>query len=1229
MNCCRSVFAAAVLACLGTLTHAASLEIFRVNLDPLIDKAAHRQPQFAVDVARRMNSESSGTWTVDGINATWEYSIRIPTAVSMAFHATRLTLPAQGTLILTGGGQSFTYNGRDLHRAEFWSRPLRGDEIAMRITVPRALRHQALMQVDTFQAGYKSLSAGIADHPHYRALMASVSAATTSCVENYACDATPQTQNEANASVAIVISNKFVCSGTLLNDVPQDGAPYVLTARHCENGLDGGGDPGAASSVEVFWNSVTPCGQALLSIFDSYSQTQYGAITVVEQQDEWLLKLDSTPSIANAYFAGWDASGGALVGGYTIDYAGANTQQYVTWAGNAATVDYSASALQLGYASTYWGVVNSRGSIDRGASGAGIFNANNLLVGSSSRAVLGQCPANPPPVPSKDTQVALFNRFASTWNSTADSTSSTHVTIQAVLDPDNTGATSVTGIAGIPPSAYLFTSQAAAQTGTSILLQFNTTIGAVCTATGGVSGDGWSGTLNAYPGDSITIVENNPGVVTYGMKCVSGNRSSSAQVSVTWSLAPPTLTFYAGSASQFVGVSDLFIWHSNQSSCAATGGMPGDGWAGSLSGSGQVQVTETQPGTYSYTLNCGTGNQAISQTLTLIWGLPTASMHLFTDPGLRIGQNIWIQWAGSGDCTASGGAPGDGWAGPLTGAFGNLFVTEQSAGTYVFTVSCGPAAVAATAQVTYDFSGAPATAALTPAQSSYLIDLAVQAIPNLLTWTSNVQPCELDYAGPESGLLVSGYPAHGTDNEPRRIAGTYTYTLTCGTGPAQATATTTINWTQQPNPKVILTTRDGNEFPLLTGGFLRYSTNVLPCTGTGGTPGDNWTGNLPFYGGPNDFAGGEVIEPVAGTYTFTITCGVGNTASAQATVVYNNLGGSVLTLTPGGEYVSIYAGQPVLLAWTSAIGPCTGYGGTTGDGWSGPHPQQGSLAVIEPLGFDGPLSLVCGTGSAAVEAQSLIWVYAPASAVTAGLSASPSRNEVGHTVSLQWSSYEAASCTATGGVAGDGWTGTLPFYSGSMAVVESQPGTVSYGLTCQNGSLSDHVTMSVQWDLAPTITLSSSTQSTFWSTPFTLTWSSGNGASNCNATEDDGTGFTFSGYYGDSGSLTLQESSGAQHSYTMSCQSNYGVVQAKTVVNFKASTSGSGSGGSGSGSGGSSGGSSAGSSGGGGGDLDAETIALLALVAALRIGVVRVRLRKASRARASSSNRLVRLAVAR
>jgi hypothetical protein len=1150
--------------------------------------------QFAVDVARRINSESSGKWQTVGENSVWDYSIRIPTSVSMAFHASRLLLPQQGTLTIAGGGQTFVYKASELHRAEFWSRPVRGDQIAVRITVPKAMRHQALIEVAAFQAGYRSLAAGIPDHPHYSALKARVSAAAAGCVENYVCDASASTQNSANASVAIVISNKFECSGTLLNDVPQDGTPYLLTARHCENGEDGGGDPAAAASVEIFWNSVTPCGQTLLSIFDSFSQVQFGGTTVVEQQDEWLIRLDSQPAFSGVYYAGWDASGGNLIDGYTVDYSGANTQQFVTWAGMAVTEDFSAQDLAVGYASTFWGVVNSLGSIDHGGSGSGLFNGNNLLVGSASRAIPAQCPANPPPVPSNNTTVALFNKLASTFKSTVDASSTTgSATLASVLDPAHTGATSMPGIAGTPPTAYISALQSAAQTGATVQLQYgSSSASAVCTATGGVAGDGWSGVLAAYPDGNFGAVETTAGVVTYGITCVSGSRSSSAQVTVTWSLAPPTLMFYdqTGSYGLYAGIVNPLVWSSNQASCVATGGAAGDGWGGALPGSGQVNVTESLPGSYAYTLTCGTGSQAISQTLNLTFAAPTASLQLFAQPGLRFGQTITLLWNGSGNCTASGGGTGDGWSGPLTGNFDAVYLTEQTAGTYVYTISCGPTAIAATAQVSYKFTGGPPAASLTAAQPTQMIDLSVQEYPALLSWTSNIQPCAIDYTGPVSGNVLSGYPSQGTDTQPQQIAGTYTYTLTCGTGSTPATSTATIDWTQQPNPKVTLSTEHGNEF-LLSGGYLVWTTNVLPCVGSGGTPGDGWTGTLPYYGGPGNSSAALVSEPSAGTYTFTLTCGTGNTATAQATAVYNNVGGSALTLTPGGTDV-VFEGQPALLTWNSTVGPCTGYGGTAGDGWSGSHPQQGSIGVVEPLGFEDYLSLVCGTGTNAVEAQTQIWVYQPATQIRAQLGSSSSIAVVGHPVTLSWNGDEAASCSATGGVAGDGWSGTLPWV-GSLTVAEAQPGAVSYGLTCQNGSLSGQSSVTVQWQAAPSVTLTSSTQKGVLGTTFTLTWSSANGASGCTASEDGGQSGGFNGSLPDSGSMSIQEAAGAQHTYTVLCSSSYGNVQAQVVVNFTAPA---GSGGSGSSGGGSSGGGHS-----GGGKLDLNTILLLALFVAVRI----------------------------
>src|SRR6202000_2949582 len=183
------------------------------------------------------------------------------------------------------------------------------------------------------------------------------------------------------------------------------------------------------------------------------------------------------------------------------------------------------------------------------------------------------------------------------------------------------------------PDTRLFASYATAQTGTPDQLQYLATVGAICTATGGVSGDGWGGTLIAdNQFHYVQVTEFNPGIVSYVMTCVSGSRSSSQQVSVNWSLAPPALIIFPTNQA-YAGAPDVFSWQSNQSSCVAGGGTPGDGWSGSVPGSGQVQVVETQPGTYNYTLVCGVGAQSVTETVTVTWAQPTVALQLNTAPG--------------------------------------------------------------------------------------------------------------------------------------------------------------------------------------------------------------------------------------------------------------------------------------------------------------------------------------------------------------------------------------------------------------------------------------------------------------------------------------------------------------------------------------------------------------------------------------------------------------------
>jgi hypothetical protein len=232
--------------------------------------------------------------------------------------------------------------------------------------------------------------------------------------------------------------------------------------------------------------------------------------------------------------------------------------------------------------------------------------------------------------------------------------------------------------------------------------------------------------------------------VTYVLTCVSGARTAAAQVTVIWSVQTPAVTLSALlPVPAYVGNSYALAWSSNQSSCSASGGSSGDGWTGSaLSSSGQLQVNESVPGTYNYTITCVTGSQTVSQSVSATYSAPTAAIKLYTPTGLRFGQAIILEWNSSNACTASGGGSGDSWGGSVA-SNGFFSLSEQTAGTYTYTISCGPAGAAAVAQVSYTFNNAAPTATLTATQSSQVINLLQQTYPTLLSWSSNVEACEV------------------------------------------------------------------------------------------------------------------------------------------------------------------------------------------------------------------------------------------------------------------------------------------------------------------------------------------------------------------------------------------------------------------------------------------------------------------------------------------------------
>ena len=337
---------------------AVPVHLVRTDLEPLIREGARSPVQFAVNVPFAASVRTAGVWSVTGDRAVWRYAVRIPTAVSMSFHAAPVYLPAGATLTVKSAVTTTHYSARDVTEADVWSRIQPGDTLEFTLDVARSERSNVKLSIISLQAGYRGLGAGVPDHPYFAKLKLQQQAAgASSCAQNYMCNVTAANSPLAKATIGIIVANEVQCTGTLINDVPQDNAPYVLTARHCESGVLGGGLPGSAAAVTVYWDATTPCGQTLGALYDPGVVTQTGATTVVEQQDAWLIRLNYNPSVTDAQFAGFDASGGAIQGGYTVQHALGLDKQFTEWFGQAYAAQ-EAGVLAVQYTSDFWEVVN-------------------------------------------------------------------------------------------------------------------------------------------------------------------------------------------------------------------------------------------------------------------------------------------------------------------------------------------------------------------------------------------------------------------------------------------------------------------------------------------------------------------------------------------------------------------------------------------------------------------------------------------------------------------------------------------------------------------------------------------------------------------------------------------------------------------------------------------------------------------------------------------------------
>jgi hypothetical protein len=752
------------------------------------------------------------------------------------------------------------------------------------------------------------------------------------------------------------------------------------------------------------------------------------------------------------------------------------------------------------------------------------------------------------------------------------------VTLRSVLDAANTGQTVTSGYGILPAPVTLASSTPSQNSYQLITLTWSAPGAQTCTATGGLSGDGWTGTLPAS--GSLQLTETTGGQVTYGVRCTAGTLIGNATTAVTWTLLPAFANLSVSSPVTAAGNTIQLQWFANTTPCTASGGTAGDGWAGTKANSGTQNVPVLSIGSITYTLTCGSGNR-IAMGQQIVTANPPSAAIIADGTQLRYGQPVNLSWTAEGTCTQSGGAAGDGWGGALPGpGSSSQTVTEAAPGTYIYTITCAGGGQQSQASATVVFTNAAPASTLVakPTSEEIATDPGAPIYDPNLTWTANVRPCTITYTGPgnlQGSVTLQGNFPGGTAFDSQQVAGAFNYVLTCGTGANQVVAGAAINWFTN-DPAVTLTVNSTWAVGIPNG--VVWNSNVFPCTGSGGVSGDGWAGSK---AGP--VGSQNVTEAATGTDMFTITCGSGAQvvqAQSTATVI-------VPTATITASASSLQVGQPLTIRWNATLANCTSSitPGSPG-GWGTVLSASGGFQTTENTPGMYTYAVNCQGAQASTQVT-----FTPGPVQAVSLAAKPASAVVNSPVTLSWSTSNVSTCNAAGGTSGDGWTGSLPT-SGSQQVTELTVGAVTYSLVCYG--LQGSAQGSTQVTYAPLVpsesattpaaTLSASPTSQTAGQSTTLSWTSKN-ASACTASGgsgDDG----WTGGLALSGSMPITESTPGSYSYSIVCSGAPPAATAKVAVDFTEASSGGGSGG----------------GGGGGGELDplCSFLLLLALLRRLR-----------------------------
>lgn len=328
-------------------------------------------------------SVQDGEWSfpADG-SAVWRLALNTADATYIGLHFETLSLPAGSRLTLTGAhGQSGPFSAADQGtNGALWVPLVHGKEAVLEVALPAASLSELRFGNTTLQYGVVALDG--------RRPQTKAEGDAGNCHNNVACPVGDDWPLAIDATVLLIIGNRVVCNGALLNNTRGDGSPLIITADHCGIRSDGvaEGDGYPADSVTAIFNfQSTQCDRSA-GVSDEDRINGATLLYRDTRSDTSLIRLDRAPPAGfNARYAGWDATGNGASRGSGVHHPSGDLKKISLFdePTQKETVTITDGALIGSRNQTVdaWRVTWADGVTEPGSSGSGLWTPQQQLIG--------------------------------------------------------------------------------------------------------------------------------------------------------------------------------------------------------------------------------------------------------------------------------------------------------------------------------------------------------------------------------------------------------------------------------------------------------------------------------------------------------------------------------------------------------------------------------------------------------------------------------------------------------------------------------------------------------------------------------------------------------------------------------------------------------------------------------------------------------------------------------